>query len=293
MSDRGGPGCSHQTSTPPSTCPVDGTNTYTPITRQDLCKLLLPSSPHQCTHGHSYSHKLTWEWGFVFFFFFTTQVIFNHGWWMRKLFSLWKVLELHCVFTQLYTLPPCFSSPDLCYHVPGKNLIKWHHAPTISSSCFLSAPLSSVPNSVAGISGLPLISSLGSRLWVALSTFSPALAVSFILLLRQPTNQQVWFNLSHPQEDVADRVQQHLKGEQPGIYSANIRPLCLAPFSSLSSFGQPELFLVPFTAQFFSHGAALWENILEQNFLFAFLQHVTHSNPCTSSIWGPNSLWSS
>ncbi len=57
---------------------------------------------------------------------------------MRRLFSLWKVLEQHCVFTQLYTLPSCFSSPDLCYHVPGRNLIKWHRVPTISSSLSIS-----------------------------------------------------------------------------------------------------------------------------------------------------------
>lgn len=124
---------------------------------------------------------------------------------MRRLFSLWKVLRQDCVFTQLYTLPPCFSSPDLCYHVPGRNLIKWHQA-------LLSLPLSPSPisvsvsdsNSVSGRSGLPLISSVRSHLWAALSP--PALALSFILLLKRPANRQVWFNLLHPLADALDRA---------------------------------------------------------------------------------------
>lgn len=159
----------------------------------------------------------------------------------EEAFLFMKGIRAALCFTQLYTLPPCFSSPDLCYHVPGKNLIKWHHAPTIPSSCFLSPLLSSVPNSVAGISGLPLISSLGSHLWVALSTFSPALAMSFILLLKQPTNQKVWFNLSHPQADVADRVQWHLKGEQQGFTLQTSGPCVL--HLSFSLFANLNFFL--------------------------------------------------
>lgn len=117
---------------PPTPSPVP--QKHTPLTQQVLHKLLLPSSPHECTHTHT-NLGLGRVAGVSFF---STQVIFNHGWRMRRLFSLWKVLEQHCVFTQLYTLPPCFSSPDLCYHVPGRNLIKWHRAPTISSSLSIS-----------------------------------------------------------------------------------------------------------------------------------------------------------
>ena len=109
----------------PSTTPSPVPQKHTPLTQQVLHKLLLPSSPCECTHTRT--HKLRPGQGSEGSFF-STQVIFNHGWWMRRLFSLWKVLEQHCVFTQLYTLPPCFSSPDLCYHVPGRNLIKWHRA---------------------------------------------------------------------------------------------------------------------------------------------------------------------
>lgn len=151
---------------------------------------------------------------------------------MRRLFSLWKVLRQHCVFTQLYTLPPCFSSPDLCYHVPGRNLIKWHQA-------LLSLPLSPSPisvsdsNSVSGRSGLPLISSVRSHLWAALALSPPALALSFILLLKWPANRQVWFNLRHPLADALDRAIASCDSaprneEGAGFYSRNIRPPCLA-----------------------------------------------------------------
>lgn len=157
---------------------------------------------------------------------------------MKRLFSLWKVLEQHCVFTQLYTLPPCFSSSDLCYHVPGRNLIKWHWPP-------LSLPLSPSPisvsdsNSASGRSELPLISSVGSHLWAALTLSPPALALSFILLLEWPTNPQVWFNLLHPEADVLDRASAacdgaRRHGEGAGFYSRNIRPSCLAASCSLN-----------------------------------------------------------
>lgn len=91
---------------------------------------------------------------------------------MRRLFSLWKVLRQHCVFTQLYTLPSCFSSPDLCYHVPGRNLIKWHRA-LLSLPLFPSPISVSDSNSVSGRSGLPLISSVRSHLWAALALSLP------------------------------------------------------------------------------------------------------------------------
>lgn len=68
---------------PPLPSPVP--QKHTPLTQQVLHKLLLPSSPCECTHTRT--HKLRPGQGSEGSFF-STQVIFNHGWRMRRLFSL-------------------------------------------------------------------------------------------------------------------------------------------------------------------------------------------------------------
>lgn len=72
----------------------------------------------------------------------------------------------------------------------------------------------------------PLISSVGSHLWAALVPPTPALPLSFILVLKRPVNRQVWFNLLHPQANVRDKA----TTDKPLRLTTSCSPLVLSTF---------------------------------------------------------------